>query len=409
MVRSMATSTVTLWRDGRLWMALSLSAAVVVTGLIGVGINVSGLNSALISAYVVGLVVSIVGVVVQQWRVVPGIAIAGAGMVLQGVSAVPLMLVGYLLVCYEAYAISARIRTRRAWWLAALVVGSYAAIVWAGVVNLWLVSTSPVVSLEEQRENVANGLRDPGMWIVTVVTALLIAVSIALMWTIGRNSLRKAQEIEALVARAELATVSERNRIAREMHDIVAHSLTAIIAQADGGRYAGRKDAAKAMESLDIIAARGRESLGQMRGLLSVLRDDATTDPRDTASTPGVSGIPALVADARRNGVHAAYTVAGEPGPLDEVRGLTVYRIVQEALTNVLKHAGGVEATVAVEWSEDSLRVQVDNAPGEQTLEGSGRGLTGIKERVRIVGGTAWWGPSEVYPGGWCVRAEIRR
>ena len=64
---------------------------------------------------------------------------------------------------------------------------------------------------------------------------------------------------------------------------------------------------------------------------------------------------------------------------------------------------------MAVEWSEDSLRVQVDNAPGEQTLEGSGRGLTGIKERVRIVGGSAWWGPSEVYPGGWCVRAEIRR
>ena len=100
-----------------------------------------------------------------------------------------------------------------------------------------------------------------------------------------------------LAARAELATVSERNRIAREMHDIVAHSLTVVIAQADGGRYAGRKDPAKAMEALETISARGREALTQMRGLLSVLHEG---DDRTTTSTPGVSALKDLIADANR-------------------------------------------------------------------------------------------------------------
>ncbi|WP_298076135.1 sensor histidine kinase, partial [uncultured Corynebacterium sp.] len=232
------------------------------------------------------------------------------------------------------------------------------------------------------------------------------AVTVALMWLTGRYSLRRDQAVEALAARAELATVSERNRIARELHDIVAHSLTVVIAQADGGRYAGRKDPDKAIEALDTIAARGRSALTQMRELLSVLHDDAPS-PRSTTVTPGVAGVPDLVADAKRNGVEVQLHVTGEPRQLDEVRDLSVYRIVQESLTNVLKHAGSVPAQVRLEWEPARVTISVDNAPGDEQIEGSGRGLTGIRQRVAIHGGEAKWGASAVYPGGWNVTATV--
>ena len=141
-----------------------------------------------------------------------------------------------------------------------------------------------------------------------------------------------------------------------------------------------------------------------MRGLLSVLH---TEEGRDVATTPGVSGIQDLISDANRSGAHATLAVEGEEVPLDETKGLTVYRVVQESLTNVIKHAGPVEVRVRLLWEDARLTVTVDNAPGEEQLTGSGRGLTGIKERVRIHGGKASWGSSALFPGGWNVTASI--
>src|SRR5699024_10994039 len=221
------------------------------------------------------------------------------------------------------------------------------------------------------------------------LASLLALVSIALCWQFGKQAYARREEVANLAARAELATVSERNRIAREMHDIVAHSLTVVIAQADGGRYAGRKDPEKAIEALETISARGREALTQMRSLLSVLH---TEDNRDVTATPGISGIQDLISDANRSGAHGTLAVEGEEAPLDEAKGLTVYRVVRESLTHVIKHAGPVEVRVRLLWEGERLTVMAANAPGAEQLTGSGRGLTGIKERVRIHGGKASWG-----------------
>ena len=221
------------------------------------------------------------------------------------------------------------------------------------------------------------------------------------------------QGFERVVLRVhKLAAVAERNRIAREMHDIVAHSLTAVSAQADGGRYAGKKRPELAIEALDTISATGREALAQMRQLLSVLREDET---RDTGSAPGIDGVPGLVEDARRSGLDISLDIRGDARDVPATLGLTVYRTVQESLTNVLKHAGKVRTQVVLDWTvPGSLLVSVDNAPGQGLVDATsaaggagGQGLIGLKERARVHAGSASWGASEVFPGGWRVAVKL--
>lgn len=345
-----------------------------------------------------GLAISYAGLVVQQWRVEPGVAIIAVGLALSALSGGLAVLLGYPLVCWQVYVIRAHLPRRRRMWLAIAVVGSLAAITWQFIADRLY---NPIFYEEITLKEV---LADPEIWGTIGMASLLALVSIALCWQFGKQAHRRQEEVANLAARAELATVSERNRIAREMHDIVAHSLTVVIAQADGGRYAGRKDPEKAIEALEKISARGREALTQMRSLLSVLH---TEEGRDVAATPGISGIQDLISDANRSGAHATLAVEGEEVPLDETKGLTVYRVVQESLTNVIKHAGPVEVRVRLLWEDARLTVTVDNSPGEEQLTGSGRGLTGIKERVRIHGGKASWGSSSLFPGGWNVTASI--
>ncbi|CAQ04423.1 sensor histidine kinase [Corynebacterium urealyticum] len=345
-----------------------------------------------------GIAISYAGLIAQQWRVELGVAIIAVGLALSALSGGFAVLLGYPLVCWQVYVIRAHLPYRRRLWLAIAVVGSLAAITWQFIADRLY---NPIFKEENSLESV---LADPEMWLTIGLASLLALVSIALCWQFGKQSYARREEVANLAARAELATVSERNRIAREMHDIVAHSLTVVIAQADGGRYAGRKDPEKAIEALETISVRGREALTQMRSLLSVLH---TEEGRDVAATPGISGIQDLISDANRSGAHATLAVEGEEVPLDETKGLTVYRVVQESLTNVIKHAGPVEVRVRLLWEDARLTVTVDNSPGEEQLTGSGRGLTGIKERVRIHGGKASWGSSALFPGGWNVTASI--
>lgn len=344
-----------------------------------------------------GLAISYAGLVAQQWRVELGVAIIAVGLVLSALSSGFVVLLGYPLVCWQVYVIRAHLPQRRRMWLTFAVVGSIGAIVWLFIADRLYSPFRDDNSLEAV-------LADPEVWLTIGLASLLALVSIALCWQFGKQSHQRREAVANLAARAELATVSERNRIAREMHDIVAHSLTVVIAQADGGRYAGRKDPEKAIEALETISTRGREALTQMRSLLSVLH---TEEGRDVAATPGISGIQDLISDANRSGAHATLTVEGEEALLDEAKGLTVYRVVQESLTNVIKHAGPVEVRVRLLWEDERLTVMVDNAPGEEQLAGSGWGLTGIKERVRIHGGKASWGSSALFPGGWNVTATI--
>lgn len=386
------------WRDASWWVFVSIAGFLYL--FLGVGAALgSGIENSTwqVVLAVTGLVISFIGLLLQRFRPEPGVAVTALGLFIFAASAMLVWPLGYWVVAYEAYFISAKLTLRRKLWLTLLLLGSFFAMAWGTFYNAGTTGDLAWAGVD---------FRTAEFWLFWGLIILLTAVTVALMWLTGRYSLRRDQAVEALAARAELATVSERNRIARELHDIVAHSLTVVIAQADGGRYAGRKDPDKAIEALDTIAARGRSALTQMRELLSVLHDDAPS-PRSTTVTPGVAGVPDLVADAKRNGVQVELHVTGEPRQLDEVRDLSVYRIVQESLTNVLKHAGSVPAQVRLEWEPARVTISVDNAPGDEQIEGSGRGLTGIRQRVAIHGGEARWGASAVYPGGWNVTATV--
>ncbi|NKX49116.1 sensor histidine kinase, partial [Arthrobacter deserti] len=179
---------------------------------------------------------------------------------------------------------------------------------------------------------------------VVAINALVLAA-----WSFGDLARTRQLAVRALEDRArrleverqqerELAAADERNHIAREMHDIVAHSLSVIITQADGARYASAQDPAVAGATLATIADTGRSSLRDMRRLLGVLRGDETASTRPL---PSLADLETLVDTVRRSGLDVGYLVQGAPGrPLPAGAELTAYRVVQEALTNVLKHAG---------------------------------------------------------------------
>src|SRR5699024_2466416 len=174
--------------------------------------------------------------------------------------------------------------------------------------------------------------------------------------------LEKERESES-----RLAADAERMRIAREMHDIIAHSLSVVIAQADGGRYAAKSSPEAAEAALTTIAETGRDALAQTRNLLGVLRADAHGD-ESSAPLPGLDSVPSLVADVRATGLAVSihgFDAPEERGRLSEGAGLAVYRIVQEALTNVLKHAGsGARAQVALTSTDRDLIVRISDDGG---------------------------------------------
>ncbi|WP_199506503.1 sensor histidine kinase [Geodermatophilus sp. TF02-6] len=201
-----------------------------------------------------------------------------------------------------------------------------------------------------------------------VVSAGAIGVTVVAAWALGDLRRARLRELDDLQERARLlelerdqemrlAATAERARIAREVHDVVAHSLSVVIAQADGGRYAGRTDPAAATGALEAIAATGRQALADIRGLLGVLREDGG---ERYAPQPDVAAIAGLVGDVRASGLDVDLLVEGTPRGLPAGPQLTAYRIVQESLTNVLKHAGPTgRAEVRLHWRPDALELSV--------------------------------------------------
>ncbi len=252
-----------------------------------------------------------------------------------------------------------------------------------------------------------------------VFIAGAIAVSVVAAWALGDLRRARLAELSGLADRARLleierdqemrlAATAERARIAREMHDVVAHSLSVVIAQADGGRYAGRSDPDAATGALEAIAATGRQALTDMRALLGVLRDGAA---EQYAPQPDVAAVPALVEDVRASGLDVDLLVEGEPRPMSAGPQLAAYRIVQESLTNVLKHAGpNGRAWVRLHWRPDVLELSVlDDGRGAAaavaTDDGHGQGLRGMQERAQLHRGRLEAGPRA--GGGWRVHAVL--
>lgn len=402
------------WRDRGLWLQLVIqSAAFFLFGVVDAGNALSFGQAIPAWALLIGYTLAFVGLLVQRWHPSAGLTVVAVGLVIAATSLAGLYILAYLVVCYEAWFISAFIRVRRGMWLALLTAGSVTSALTVMVLTGrgWGWSSS----VDAVDPNGDTYVPPTSQFILMGTVFILLAlISIGLFWQLGLTTRRQYERMESLAARAELAAVAERTRIAREMHDIIAHSLTAVIAQADGGRYAGRQNPDTAIEALDTISRTGRDALSQMRQLLSVLRNDSPEEVRVTNAPPGVAGVPALVDDARRSGLEVDYQVLGFPTDIDATAGLTVYRTIQECLTNVLKHAGPTRAKVTLDWNAPGrLRISIDNAPGDGLIDpavsgdGQGQGLVGLRERARIHGGTAEWGVSEVYVGGWSVDVAL--
>jgi signal transduction histidine kinase len=204
---------------------------------------------------------------------------------------------------------------------------------------------------------------------------------------------------------AKRAVADERLRIAQELHDVVAHSMGVIAVQAGVGAHVIDNDPAEAKKSLEAISSTSRTTLTEIRRILGVLRDDTGAEYQPS---PGLEELPKLVHDVRAAGVDVDVKVEGARCELPPGLDLTAYRIVQEALTNVLKHAGPAHASVVVDYAPGALRLEVsDDGRGVngRAENGGGHGLLGMRERVAVYGGTLAAGPK--VGGGFRVSAEL--
>jgi signal transduction histidine kinase len=207
-------------------------------------------------------------------------------------------------------------------------------------------------------------------------------------------------------AEAALAVAEERRRIAREMHDVVAHSVSTMVIQAGGARRILALDPQRAIEAAELIERTGREAMSEMRHLLGVLH--AGEEHAELAPQPTLHGLEALVDRSRAAGLPVDLRIEGERRELPAGVDLTAYRVVQEALTNALKHGGGAPAHVRLVYSDDDVHVIVideGSGNGAARLAGSGHGLVGMRERVRVCGGALHAGPRG--GGGFEVHARL--
>jgi signal transduction histidine kinase len=225
-----------------------------------------------------------------------------------------------------------------------------------------------------------------------------------------------------------LAAAAERARIAREMHDVVSHNIQVMVTLADAATVAQRTDPQRASEAMSEVSGTGRQALSDMRRLLGLLRDGEDgssngigrrpdTDLEGLAPQPGLAELTSLVERVRSTGLVVVLERSGAPFPLSDAAGLTVYRIVQEALTNVLKHAASAHSVwISLCFSDPEVKVMVvddgeagttatEGAPSADPGAGNGHGVVGMTERAAAFGGTLIAGPRD--EGGWQVSATL--
>jgi len=272
----------------------------------------------------------------------------------------------------------------------------------------------------ESRAAVAGALTGvAGLWATVIVSGDVDVQSfvfsaglvVASPWLAGRTArsrhLRAAAVEREQEQREQVAVGDERARIARELHDVVAHSVGVMVVQAQGARRVLDRDPERAREALGAIEHTGRTALEEMRRSLGVLRRDGAEAA--LAPQPGMDGLGALVEHARRGGLMVEVTLEGKPRSLPQGVDLSAYRIVQEALTNAVKHTSGAHARVTVRYGEHDLQLEVaDDGPGVSVngpRRGSGHGLVGMRERVALYGGDVRAGPGP--EGGFVVRASL--
>jgi signal transduction histidine kinase len=238
---------------------------------------------------------------------------------------------------------------------------------------------------------------------VLLAIALLVAA-----WAVAEAlRSRREQQRDQLRDQLRAAVTEERLRIARELHDVVAHSMSLIAVQAGVGAHLIRTDPAAAEQSLDVIADTSRRALDQTRSMLGMLRE--TSEDGTRPPTPWIDDLPELIDDVRAAGLEVELLRSGSASGLDPAVSLAAYRIVQESLTNVIKHSAARTATVIVAGSTDGVDLQVsDPGPARMAagIASSGHGLVGLDERARLIGGSLTYG---VRGDGYCVHATLPR
>jgi signal transduction histidine kinase len=245
---------------------------------------------------------------------------------------------------------------------------------------------------------------------------IFIPTVFSLVWLGGFALSRKLEQVAAAEERAlrveseradeaRRAVAEERQRIARELHDVVAHSVSVMTVQAGGVRRLLRPEQERERAALEQIEQTGREALAEMRRLLGILRQP--TDQPALGPQPGMGSLGALIQQMREAGLPVEYRIKGDPRPLPPGIDLSAYRIVQEALTNALKYAGPARAEVLVSYGSEVLQLEILNEGGsdENGAGGSGHGLVGMRERVALYGGKFESGPRR--GGGFAVRALL--
>ncbi len=278
----------------------------------------------------------------------------------------------------------------------------------AGVVGL---ATSITVFVALAVLNIPDlGAKDLAQACALLLTAWALGDVIRSRRAEQSERLRAAVQ-EAATAReqAARAVVEERLRIARELHDVVAHSMSLIAVQAGVGGHVIRSDVAAAERALEVIAETSREALTQTRSMLGLLREGGK-DPAGLPM-PSIDDLPAMVVGLLRTGLEVSLTVAGIPRRLEPEVELTIYRVVQESLTNVLKHSGATSAQVVVTYGDDGVDVEVRD-PGRGgrprpvvPVASVGHGLVGLRERTRLLGGALDYGASD--DAGFVVTAHL--
>jgi signal transduction histidine kinase len=203
---------------------------------------------------------------------------------------------------------------------------------------------------------------------------------------------------------ARMAIVEERGRIARELHDVVAHSVSVMVVQSGAARRLLERRPARAAEALQSVESSGREALTELRRLLGLLTEAVEAD---LSPQPGLGQLDALVERVGAAGLRVEVRTEGAPRPLPAGLDLTAYRVVQEALTNVLKHASGAPTRVVVRYLDEVLELEVLDEGGRAVpgADGGGRGLAGMRERVAMYGGRLEAEPRS--GGGFAVRARL--
>ncbi|MFE4381154.1 sensor histidine kinase [Streptomyces cyaneofuscatus] len=282
---------------------------------------------------------------------------------------------------------------------------------WAS--RLALVCSLSAAALSQVRWEAEPG----GSWPQQIFVTVIMTVPFVLAWVMG-DSLRTRRayfsQLEERAARLErereaqskVAVAAERARIARELHDVVAHNVSVMVVQADGAAYVMDAAPDQARQALETISSTGRQALAEMRRLLGVLRTGDAPESGEYVPQPDVEQIEDLVEQVRRTGLAVDFKVEGTARPLPSGVELTAYRIVQEALTNTRKHGGpDAGASVRLVYFDDGLGLLVeDDGRGaahelyeDGGADGAGHGMIGMRERVGMVGGTLDAGPR---PGG---------